>query len=138
MISFNWIETGVGIADEHKTRNWLQLVLTTENFSSGEIAYIFCGDTQLHALNLRFLKHDTYTDILTFPAGNSTETISGEIYISLDRVLDNASKFQEDPEKELLRIMVHGLLHLCGYDDASPAEKLQMTAKEDYYLNLHP
>jgi probable rRNA maturation factor len=138
MISFNWIETGVGIADEHKTRNWLQLVLTTENFSSGEIAYIFCGDTQLHALNLRFLKHDTYTDILTFPAGSSTETVSGEIYISLDRVLDNASKFQEDPEKELLRIMVHGLLHLCGYDDASPAEKLQMTAKEDYYLNLHP
>ena len=138
MISFNWLETGLRLTDAAATKSWLMLVIQSESKKCGDIHFIFCSDDHLLEMNRHFLSHDTYTDILTFPLGTSSETLSGEIYISLDRVGENATRFGADPHTELRRVMVHGILHLAGYDDASSAEKQLMRAKEDYYLNLHP
>ncbi len=138
MIRFNWLETPAMFGDDISMRTWLNGMLAHEGFVPGDLSYIFCTDDYLHTLNLQFLSHDDYTDILTFPAADNSKTISGEIYISTDRVRENAAAFKVEPHHELRRVMVHGLLHLMGYNDSTPAEKSAMRAKEDYYINLHP
>lgn len=102
----------------------------------GELNYIFCTDPYLHNINRRFLKHDTYTDIITFDNSTVQDFIEADIYISLDRVRENARKFNVTFDEELHRVMVHGLLHLAGYGDKSPSEKVLMKKKEDAYLSL--
>ncbi|MEJ2593558.1 MAG: rRNA maturation RNase YbeY [bacterium] len=124
--------------DDTLMRSWLTRVLELEGFVPGDISYVFCTDDYLHTLNRQFLSHDEYTDILTFPTAKNSKAISGEIYISADRVHENAATFKVKPNHELLRVMVHGMLHLMGYNDATAAEKSVMRAKEDYYINLHP
>ena len=138
MISFHWLETGLKPAEEYPTKAWLLDVIEAEGFKAVEITYVICSDEYLLQLNRQFLAHDDYTDILTFPLGMSEDTLAGEIYISSERVVENASLFQTEPSSELLRVMVHGLLHLAGYDDHTQQQKAAMRAKEDYYLNLHP
>ncbi len=96
--------------------------------------FIFCSDDYLADLNRTYLHHETLTDILTFPYQDEKDTISGDIFISIDRVKENADEFHQDFEKELQRVMVHGVLHLIGYSDQGKMKKKIMTEREDYYL----
>ena len=100
------------------------------------LSYIFCSDEQLHKLNHQFLQHDTYTDILTFPLSVSPFPIIGEVYISIERIRDNASHLDLPFLHELIRVMFHGCLHLCGYKDKTSRQKAAMTLKEDFYLTI--
>lgn len=122
---------------KEKIVSWLSEAIKKENALAGEINYIFCSDDFLLDLNKRFLKHNTLTDIITFDYSSPEKgkiRLSGDIYISTDRVIDNASELGVSKTAELRRVMIHGLLHLCGYKDKSPADKKKMTAKEDFYL----
>jgi len=118
-----------------KTRNWLVNVLKEEKNSSQNINYIFCSDNLLAELNIQYLHHHTYTDIITFPDLSNPKKISGDLYISVERIMENAEKYHQPFDKELARVMVHGLLHLLGYKDKTPRDKELMTMKEDYYLD---
>lgn len=117
-------------------KNWLKSVIVSEGKKTGEIQYIFCDDKHLLEINKTYLNHDTFTDIITFSTTANKDIISGEIYISIDRVNEN-SKSQIVPfGDELSRVMVHGILHLLGYNDHTDTEKKLMRSKEDYYLHL--
>jgi len=118
-------------------REWLFEVIGAESKRVGEINIILCSDEYLHKINLEYLNHDTLTDIVTF---DSTEDniISGELYISIERVIDNAKVFSTFTRDELHRVIVHGVLHLCGFGDKTEKEKELMTSKENFYLALRP
>ena len=118
-----------------KTRTWLTKVIREENNSPQNINYVFCSDEYLSALNKKYLHHNTYTDILTFPDLTNPEKLSGDIYISIDRIKENAARYLQAFDKELARVMVHGILHLLGYKDKTPGDKALMIRKENYYLN---
>ncbi len=113
-------------------------MIIKEGKKEGDIHYLLTTDEDLLDFNRTHLNHDTYTDIITFPSSENLEIISGDIIISLDRVDDNAKKFAQNFEQELSRVLVHGVLHLIGYEDHSKAEKKEMRSKEDYYLSLQP
>ena len=113
---------------------WILHIVESEEYELGEISYIFCDDEYLHKLNVEFLDHDTLTDILTFNY-NLHRQINGEIYISVERVKDNSLDYKTSFEDELRRVMIHGILHLCGYADESEAEEKQMRDKENDALN---
>ena len=117
---------------------WLKNVIREEQKAEGDIIYIFTSDEHVHTINKDFLQHDTLTDIITFGTSQDRKIISGEIYISIDRIKENAGKINQPMQRELSRVMVHGVLHLIGYNDKTVPEKTEMTAKEDYYLNLLP
>ena len=138
MIRFNFLELSANILNQASTNRWLNDVIIAESKLVGEIDFIFCTDEYLHGINISFLSHDTYTDIITFPTSHRANIISGEIYISIDRVKENAEIRGLEIMQELARVMVHGILHLTGYSDKTDDEKSIMRAKEDYYLNLHP
>jgi rRNA maturation RNase YbeY len=118
-----------------KIRIWLTNVIREENSSPLNINYIFCSDEYLSELNKKYLHHNTLTDILTFPDLSNPNKISGDIYISVERIKENAEKYQQAFDKELDRVMIHGILHLLGYNDKAPKDKEFMTRKEDYYLD---
>jgi len=118
-----------------KTKNWLITSAKRERKHIGNISYIFCSDAFLMKLNQEYLDHKTLTDIITFDESHSS-TIAGEIYISIDRVAENAYDYQVDFLVELRRVMIHGVLHLCGFNDKKASEKRQMRKKEDAYLSL--
>ncbi len=101
-----------------------------------EINYVFCSDEHLLSLNRQFLRHDTYTDIVTFDYSGGLKNLVGEVYISIDRIRDNAKMLNLPFEVELRRVVVHGLLHLCGHRDKTKAEKAAMRKKEDHCLSL--
>lgn len=124
------------LAHPKKTVSWIKSVAKAEGASIKSLNYIFCNDDYLREINIRYLKHKTYTDIVTFNYGQLTEPLEGDIFISIDRVKENASKFSVDFEIELHRVIIHGILHLIGYNDKSKTEKLAMREKEDTYLSL--
>ncbi len=111
-------------------------IISNEQHTTGDINYIFCSDARLLSINKQFLKHDYFTDVITFDYCKNS-TISGDVFISTDRVRENAEKFNVDFAVELNRIMIHGLLHLLGYKDKSPSKKKIMTHMEDFYLIKH-
>ena len=117
------------------TKDWLHNLITTENKKLGEINYIFCDDEYLLQVNRDFLQHDYYTDVITFDYVKG-KTISADIFVSLPRISDNAKSLSKDFNSELLRVLAHGVLHLCGYKDKSEYEILEMRSKEDYYLSI--
>lgn len=123
------------LSNEKEISLWIQEVITKEHLELGELSYVFCSDDFLHEMNLEYLEHDTLTDIITFDyrEGNM---INGEIYISTDRVAENAKEFSVSFEEELHRVMIHGILHISGYDDLSDTEEKQMRTKEDWALAL--
>jgi rRNA maturation RNase YbeY len=134
-IIFDFLEEGVLPFDfaEAKIITWLESVALAEAKSIAKLQYYFCSDTQLLDLNLQYLQHDTLTDIITFPY--DTNPIEAEIYISLDRVMENAKTYSNgDYYLELNRVLVHGLLHMCGYNDHSLEEKEIIHDKESHYL----
>jgi len=114
---------------------WITKVILNEKFKKGAINYIFCDDAYLLEKNIKYLKHNTLTDIISFDYSLG-KIISGDIFISVDRVKENATLFKTHFTDELHRVMVHGVLHYCGYKDKTPAEKKLMRSKEDYYLSL--
>ena len=140
MISFKSIKAGFELKDPAFFRSWLKVVIKTEGKRKlGEIQYILCDDKYLLLINKKFLKHDTFTDIITFSSSaNSKSIISGEIYISIERIEENMKLYRSNFKTEFSRVLVHGLLHLLGYNDSTSDEKTIMRKKEDYYLNLQP
>ncbi len=137
MISFTYLQSDTTYhINEVKLKTWLKNIVSGESRNVGDIHYIFCSDDYLHEINIKFLDHDTFTDIITFPMSEKTDVISGEIYISIDRVRENSKSIGSHFMEELMRVMAHGVLHLIGYGDHSEAEKKIMRGKEDYYLNL--
>ncbi|MBC7864558.1 MAG: rRNA maturation RNase YbeY [Bacteroidia bacterium] len=114
-------------------KKWISAIIKQEKKKEGKIIFLFCNDKKLHSINKEFLNHDTLTDIITFDYSEG-EKISGEIYISTERVFENAEKFSGSFLEELHRVMIHGVLHLCGYKDKSPADKKQMRQKEEEAL----
>jgi len=133
MINFFFEDTKKVDFKRRKLKENIHFLLKNEGFICQEINIILCTDEYLLALNERFLKHDYYTDIITFD-NSQGNLITGELYISLDRVKENAVKFNVKVEIELYRVIIHGVLHLAGYKDKSSLEKKLMTEKEDYYL----
>ncbi|MCX8533329.1 rRNA maturation RNase YbeY [Chryseobacterium luquanense] len=112
---------------------WLEEIILSEGKKLGEINYIFCNDDYLLKVNQDYLQHDYYTDIITFDYVKG-KTISGEIFVSLQRISDNASTLSKDYEEELRRVLAHGVLHLSGYKDKTEEEEQLMRSKEDFYL----
>ena len=119
-----------------KTSTWLENLILEEEKKLGEITYIFCDDAYLLKVNQDYLQHDYYTDIITFDYVKG-KTISGDIFVSLQRISDNASTLSNSFEKELQRVIAHGILHLCGYKDKTEEEEKMMRSKEDYYLSKY-
>ena len=117
------------------TSRWIRSVAESEKSSVALINFIFCSDKYLKNINLEYLSHDTFTDIITFDYGDS-DGIQGDVFISIERVKENAQKFETHFEQELHRVMVHGVLHLLGYTDKTKAAKSLMRKKEDAYLSL--
>jgi probable rRNA maturation factor len=137
MISFSTIETTFNLKNKLKIRNWVKAILETEGKSAGDITYIFCNDEYLGGMNEKYLKHNTLTDIITFDYSEK-EKLSGDIFISIERVKENAGSFNTTLNEELGRVMAHGVLHLSGYKDKSPDDKKMMKSKEDFYLTSFP
>ena len=118
-----------------KVKKWITQVVLQRGKRVGNISYLFCDDEYLLGVNQRFLNHDTYTDIITFDYSKG-DKISGDLFVSIDSVRENANEYKVDFKDELYRVIVHGILHLIGYDDHTPEEIAQMRAKEDYYLSV--
>jgi len=116
-------------------RQWITDTILAEGYKLKELTYIFCSDAYLLQINQQYLDHDTYTDIVTFDNSEVEGLIVGDIFISIDRIRENAAKFGITEATELHRVIIHGVLHLLGYKDKSPADKNKMTQKEDFYLN---
>ncbi|MFL5731414.1 MAG: rRNA maturation RNase YbeY [Cytophagaceae bacterium] len=117
-------------------RQWLLLAAKKEGYSILQLNYIFCSDKELLEINRNYLQHDTFTDIITFGLSEKNAPIEGDIFISLDRIAENARTFKESKSRELKRVMIHGLLHLMGYKDKAKLQKQVMRKKEDTYLDL--
>ena len=132
MITFEYLKTE-DLTEINQNKKWLNQVISNEDKEEGDITYIFCDDDYLLEKNIRFLNHNTLTDVITFDycEGNS---VSGDIFISIERVKENSEVFKVDFLTELNRVMVHGLLHLLGYKDKTERESNLMRKKENYYL----
>ncbi|MES2566250.1 MAG: rRNA maturation RNase YbeY [Bacteroidota bacterium] len=135
MISFQNLTIDFKLKEKTKLKQWIKFITLKEKHTLGTINYIFCSDDELLDINLKHLNHNTYTDIITFDYTESKK-ISSDIFISIDRVLENAKKFDVAFEEELHRVMIHGVLHLCGYKDKSKADAELMRNKENLALNL--
>ena len=129
MIDFNY-ECDFTLENEEAISAWLSAVIVSENKNEGEINYIFCDDEYLHKINMEYLNHDTLTDIISFDYTVGNE-LNGDIFISVDRVQDNANDFNVSFDEELKRVIVHGILHYCGYKDKDEESEQLMRAKED-------
>lgn len=116
---------------------WLSRVAQYERVTISDLSYIICSDSYLLSINQRYLQHDYYTDIITFGHSDEVGTVEGDLFISVDRIYDNAQLLHLPPLDELLRVVVHGFLHLCGYDDATDKSKQTMRHLEDRYLCLY-
>lgn len=121
---------------EKETREWVVRAIQNEEGKPGDISFIFCNDAYLLQLNEQYLQHDTLTDIITFDYCEETGLVSGDVFISLDRVRENAIELNLSFDEELKRVIIHGVLHLLGYKDKEPADEALMRQKENYYLTL--
>ena len=136
-IRFHFLKK-ISLKDRQIIRNILTTLFKKERKKLAELQYIFVSDDNLLEINQQFLQHDFYTDIITFPLSEPGQPISGEIYISVDRVRENAREFGNSVKKELLRVIFHGALHLCGYKDKTSKDQAIMRRREDAYLKLYP
>jgi len=137
-IRFFTEDSNVALKNKAKLRDWFINTAKAEGNSIKELNYIFCSDAYLLEMNQSYLNHDTYTDIITFDNSETNGKVLGDIFISIDRIKENAKNFGVTESEELHRVMIHGLLHLLGYGDKSKAEKTIMTEKENHYLALRP
>jgi len=135
MISFQNLSIGFKLSNKTKLKQWIKAITEKEKYQLGTINYIFCTDEELLEINLKHLNHNTYTDIITFDYTEGKK-ISSDIFISIERVLENAQKFKVDFDTELKRVMIHGVLHLCGYKDKTKADAELMRKKENAAIKL--
>ncbi len=136
-VSFHYPYSAFQLRQREELKRFITRLFLREKSKLHSLSYIFCSDDYLLGINQSFLKHDTYTDIITFPLSAKGEPISGEIYISVERVKENAQTFQSSFNRELHRVIFHGALHLCGYKDKTKAEAGLMRSKEEEYLNRY-
>ena len=136
MLKFFPEEIDFKISQPQKTSKWIKTVSQSEGYKIGDLNYIFCSDDYLLEINKQYLEHDYYTDIITFDNSEEEGKLEGDIYVSIDRVKDNAEVLGIDFETELRRVLIHGLLHLIGYEDSDDSLKTIMRAKEDECLLL--
>lgn len=134
-ISFFAEAVSLPLKNRKRIRSWIDSVISAESKKTGDVNFIFCSDEYLLEVNRTHLNHDYYTDIITFDYCED-EHISGDLFISIDRVRDNAKELKQTTSTELHRVMVHGVLHLIGYGDKTPDDVKEMRSKEDYYLTL--
>lgn len=135
MISFHNQTIPFKLKQKTKLKQWIKAITETEKHVLGEINYIFCTDNELLEINQKHLNHNTFTDIITFDYTENT-TINSDIFISVERITENATKFNVTFEEELHRVMIHGILHLCGYKDKSKADAELMRKKENGALKI--
>ncbi|MCD0487301.1 rRNA maturation RNase YbeY [Pedobacter sp. MC2016-14] len=138
-IAINFYTEDVSYTLKHKRgiRQWIYDAIIAEGYQLGELSFIFCSDEYLLAINQQYLNHDTYTDVITFDNSEELKTITGDIFISIQRIQENAKTFKSSTFQELCRVMIHGTLHLLGYPDKTKAAKIVMTQKEDHFLLLN-
>jgi len=129
-------KTRFKLANSKKTTSWIKSAIRKEGAILNSINYIFCSDESLKEINTQYLRHKTYTDIITFNYSPSEGELEGEIYISVDRVRENAKTYKTDFQTELHRVIIHGVLHLMGFSDKTKTERFVMHEKEDCYLSL--
>lgn len=129
-------EIDFNLENESLVAQWINNVIKTESHTVENINYIFCSDNYLHQINLEHLNHDTFTDIITFDLSEEEGVVSSDIFISIDRVKENADSNSTDFSEELHRVLIHGVLHLIGYDDKTAEKKEAMRKKEDACLSL--
>lgn len=136
MPSIQFFQEDVDFKLQHprKTVSWIKKSITEEGKIPGEINFILCSDEYLLKVNQDYLNHNTYTDIITFDTSETEDSIDGDIFISIDRIKENAIKFSKTEDEEIHRVIIHGVLHLIGYGDKSKIEKAQMREMEDFYL----
>lgn len=134
MITFNY-ETSFTLKNENQLENWIKRVISNHGYTLGEINYIFCNDEYLHKLNVEFLQHDTLTDIISFD-NTIGKLISGDIFISVERVEDNSKDFKTTFINELHRVIIHGILHYLGFKDKTDEDKVSMRNQENKSLLL--
>ena len=137
MIQFFKQDIVFTLENEQEVSSWIRDTFQNENITKEiELSIIFCSDDGLLEINKQFLDHDYYTDIITFPIEETNTVFEAELYISIDRVRDNAQELGKTFENELNRVIIHGVLHLCGYGDKASEEITKMRSKEDFYINL--
>jgi rRNA maturation RNase YbeY len=124
------------LKEKRKIRHWIIQAIDNENHKAGVLNFIFTSDDILFELNQQYLGHSTLTDIITFDMSDKEKKVEGDVYISIERARENAKKFNEPVDREIRRLIIHGVLHLAGYKDKTLSEKEQMTAREEYYLSL--
>tara|TARA_R110002124_G_scaffold20395_1_gene79983 strand:+ start:604 stop:1029 length:426 start_codon:yes stop_codon:yes gene_type:complete len=135
-INFFAEEVSFSLKEKRKRKSWLKKIAEAENHKISELNYIFCSDEYLLSINIEYLDHDTYTDIITFDNSEEENILEGDIFISIERVKENSQALEVDEEKELSRVISHGLFHLLGYKDKSNEEANLMRNKEDFAINL--
>lgn len=136
MIQFINENTEIPVLHKRRLTQWIKSTAEEYGRKTGDVTYIFCSEEKILEINRQYLNHDYFTDIITFDYSEKN-VISGDIFISPETLKTNAIQFNVTYEEELLRIIIHGILHLCGQDDKTPESKLQMTAKEDKALNVY-
>jgi rRNA maturation RNase YbeY len=138
-IRFSYADKTLPYSKKKKLKQFLEVIASNEGFGISELVYVFCSDDFLLDINRRFLQHDYFTDIITFDLREDlrSKSLEGEVYISIDRVVDNAQSLSVSFEEELCRVVFHGLLHLCGYKDKRKIDVVKMRAAEDHYLSLY-
>jgi len=127
----------IKLSERRRLKLFINLLFKEERMLFSSLSYVFCSDQYLLSINREFLQHDDYTDIITFCLSGASEPVEGEIYISTDRVKENAISIGTSINNELHRVIFHGALHLCGYKDKKPSDKRKMTDAEDKYLQLY-
>tara|TARA_B110000503_G_C6918356_1_gene317658 strand:+ start:54 stop:470 length:417 start_codon:yes stop_codon:yes gene_type:complete len=137
MITFHNEDIKFNLKNKRLLKSWIKDSTQNENCSVGNLTYVFCSDEHLLNMNKEHLSHNYYTDIITFNY-NVEKQISGDFFISIDRVDENANQQNNKFTDELHRVLIHGVLHLVGYNDKTDLQQAEMTSKEDYYLNLRP
>ena len=135
LIDFNFEDITFDTPNLNSISNWINFVITKENRFTGNITYIFCSDNYLLDINKKFLNHDYFTDVITFDYVENN-LISGDIFISIDRIVENSKIFNVSRETEFLRVVVHGVLHLLGYDDLTDEDEKVIHQKEDLYISI--
>ena len=136
MINFFCEDIEFKVPQSRSTKTWLKSIATTEGFELNQLNYLFCSDEHILSINRQYLEHDFYTDIITFDNSEDEKVIEGDIFISIERVEENAKNLNQLFEVEFRRVLAHGVLHLCGYDDTDDSKEEIMRTKEDFYLSL--
>jgi probable rRNA maturation factor len=137
LVSFHFLKGGFTLSDRVRLKGFIAVLFKKEKKPAAELRYVFCSDEYLLQINRQFLHHDFYTDIITFDLAQPPAPVNGEIYISVDRVRDNAQQFGNSFKNELHRVIFHGALHLCGYKDKGDRDEQKMRKMEDKYIHLY-